>query len=579
MTTGIYPQEHNSGMRHLLLGVLAVALLSIPVCAQDGGDRSDLAVVGRIKTEAFENSQVMDTLEYLTDQYGPRLTVSPEWHEAADWAVKRLEGYGLENVRLEKWGTPGRSWSLKKASVEMLDPRYSPLVAAPLAWSDVTHGIKTGDAILTPYGTGRRVLDPKKAEDELDKFMAQWKGKLKGKIVLLSPVRHVEAATSSLFHRYTSQELSEMAEAPAPVSKVPVDLKNLKFPDTEDLQELVQFINSLPPSVREQFRKDREALAAKRAKFFQGEGVVAIINSDQRAHDSLLFAEAAGPYDAKDTLAVPTFVVTQEQYNRIVRLIGRKVPVKLRVELEAEISTDNQDAYNIVGEIPGGAKKDELVMVGGHFDSWHTGTGATDNGAGSAAMIEVMRILRTLNLKLDRTVRIALWSGEEEGLLGSKAYVQAHFGDPETMKLTEQHAKLSGYFNLDNGSGKIRGVYLQGNDAMRPVFDGWLSAFRDQGVTTVSIRNTGGTDHLSFDAVGLPGFQFIQDPLDYGTLTHHSDMDTYDHLQAADLMQAAAVIATVVYDAANRPEMLPRKELPKAWPKVESPVATSPGAN
>jgi Zn-dependent M28 family amino/carboxypeptidase len=336
------------------------------------------------------------------------------------------------------------------------------------------------------------------------------------------------------------------------------------------LQELIQFNDSLPPWVREQFRKKHELLSAKRAKFFKDEGVIAILNSDQRARDGLLFAEAAGPYDAKDTLAVPTFVVTQEQYNRMVRLIDRKVPVKAQVELEAEISKDNQDAYNIVGEIPGDTKKDELIMIGGHFDSWHSGTGATDNGAGSAVMIEVMRILKTLNLKLDRTVRLALWSGEEEGLLGSKAYVKEHFGDPETMNVTEQHARLAGYFNLDNGSGKVRGVYLQGNDAMRPVFDGWLSAFRDQGVSTVSIRNTGGTDHLSFDAVGLLGFQFIQDPLDYGTLTHHSDMDTFDHIQGPDLMQAAEVIATVVYDAANRPEMLPRKELPKPWPKSES---------
>jgi carboxypeptidase Q len=566
-------------MRNWLFGLLAVGSVCIPLCAQDRADRSDLAVVGRIKAEAFDNSQVMDTLQHLTDQYGPRLTASPEWHEAADWTVKRLQSYGVENARLEKWGSPARSWSLKRASVEMLEPRYSPLVAAPLAWSDMTHGMKTAEVLFARYGTGRRTLDPQKAAEELDKFMAEWKGKLKGKIVLLSPVRRVDPAAKPLFRRYTSQELSDLAEAPVPVLKVPVDLKNLKFPDTEDMQELTQFTASLPPWAREQLRKRREALAAKRAKFFQDEDVVAIINSDQRAHDSLLFAEAAGPYDAKETLAVPTFVVTQEQYNRILRLLDDKVPVKLRVDLEADISKENQDAYNIIGEIPGGAKKDELIMIGGHFDSWHTGTGATDNGAGSAVMMEVVRILKALNLRLDRTVRIALWSGEEEGLLGSKAYVKEHFGDPETMKLTEHHRKLSGYFNLDNGSGKIRGVYLQGNDAVRPVFEGWLSAFRDQGVTTVSIRNTGGTDHLSFDAVGLPGFQFIQDPLDYGTLTHHSDMDTLDHVQGPDLMQAAAVIATVVYDAANRPEMLPRKELPKPWPQPESPSATPSGTN
>ena len=202
-------------------------------------------------------------------------------------------------------------------------------------------------------------------------------------------------------------------------------------------------------------------------------------------------------------------------------------------------------------------------MIGGHFDSWHSATGATDNGAGSAVMMEVMRVLKALNLKMNRTVRIALWTGEEQGLLGSKAYVKQHFGDPDTMKITDEQAKLCGYFNLDNGSGKIRGVYLQGNDAMRPVFERWLAPFRDLGVSTITIRNTGGTDHLSFDAVGLPGFQFIQDPLDYETITHHSDIDTYDHAEPGDLMQAAAVIASVVYDAANNAEMLPRKPLPK----------------
>jgi carboxypeptidase Q len=552
-------------MRFPLLGALVLVAVSFSLSAQERGDGSDLAAVGRIKAEAFENSQVMETAEYLSDRYGPRLTASPEWREAADWAVKRLQSYGLENVHLEKWGAPGRGWSLKKASVEMLEPRYSSLVAAPLAWSDVTHGIETGDAVLALYGSGRRVPDPKKRQDELDKFIADWKGKLKGKIVLLSSVRPIEPGSKPLFTRYTNQELSDLADAPAPLPKVPVDLRNVKFPDTENVQELSQFNASLPPAVREQFRKENEATAARRAKFFKEEGVTAILQSDQRAHDGLLFAEAAGPYDAKDVMAPPTFVVTQEQCNRMVRLIERKQRVKVRVELGAEISKDNRDADNIVGEIPGSAKKDELIMIGAHFDSWHTGTGATDNGAGSAVMIEVMRILKALNLKLDRTVRIALWSGEEEGLLGSKAYVKEHFGDPETMQLTERHAKLSGYFNFDNGSGKIRGVYLQGNDAMRPIFDAWLAPFRDQGVSTVTIRNTGGTDHLSFDAVGLPGFQFIQDPLDYGTLTHHSDVDTYDHLQAPDLMQASAVIAAVVYDAANRPEMLPRKELPKAW--------------
>jgi Zn-dependent M28 family amino/carboxypeptidase len=234
----------------------------------------------------------------------------------------------------------------------------------------------------------------------------------------------------------------------------------------------------------------------------------------------------------------------------------------VQVSLRANQPQAAVDAQNIVAEIPGTRKPAEIVMVGAHFDSWHTGTGATDNGAGSAVMMEAVRILKALNLKMDRTVRIGLWSGEEQGLLGSKAYVKEHFGDPKTMKLTAEHARLSGYFNLDNGSGKIRGVYLQGNDAMRPLFERWLAPFRDLGVTTITIRNTGGTDHLSFDTVGLPGFQFIQDPLDYFTVTHHSNMDVYDHAVAADLMQASAIIASLVYDAATRPEMLPRKPAP-----------------
>ncbi len=462
---------------------------------------------------------------------------------------------------------------MKQYSVEMLDPRYVLLDAVALAWSDRTAG--TGDAVMAPFGNGRQENNPRKVEAELNKYIADWKGKLRGKIVLLSPLREVRPETQAQFSRYTDKELADTAAAPTPLAKL-ADLNNLVFPD--DPAEERRFLQSLPAPVRDQFAEQRREFAAKRARFLREEGVLAVLNTTNPSHDGLVFAQAAGSYDAKDTLAPATFTVTAEQYNRIARLLQKKVAVKLRVNLQTETSSTNQDSYNVVGEIPGGAKKDELVMIGAHLDSWHSGTGATDNAAGSAVMIEVMRILKALNLKLDRTVRIALWSGEEQGLLGSKAYVKEHFGDPETMKLTAAHARFSGYFNLDNGSGKIRGVYLQENDAMRPVFEQWLAPFRDQGVTTISIRNTGGTDHLSFDAVGLPGFQFIQDPLAYETVTHHSNMDTLDHIQAPDLMQAAAVIATVVYDAANRPELLPRKALPKPQPKLPSPGNVSGAA-
>jgi carboxypeptidase Q len=545
--------------RHLFVSLLAIVSLS----AQERGDRPDLSQVGRIKTEAFDNSQVMETLEYLTDVYGPRLTASPEFLEAAHWAAKRLESYGLQNVRLEKWGPFGRSWSLKQASLEMMEPRYAVLDAQPLAWSDNTSGPVTAETVLTPFGDGRQAQDPKKMQAQLDQYIAAWKGKLRGKIVMLNAKREVASDAQPFFARYTDKELSEIGLAPTPVA-ILADVKTLNFPD--DPAELRRYVQSLPSWVRDQLAEERRKITANRVKFWREEGVLAILSTSDTGHDGLVFAQAAGPYDAKDPLAPPSFVVTKEQYNRMLRLMEKKISVKLRLNLQADCPSGNVDSYNVTGEIPGGAKKDELVMVGAHLDSWHSGTGATDNAAGSAVMIETMRILKTLNLNLDRTVRIALWSGEEQGLLGSKAYVKEHFGDPATMKLTQEQAKLSGYFNVDNGSGKIRGVYLQGNDAMRPIFEQWLAPFRDQGVSTISIRNTGGTDHLSYDAVGLPGFQFIQDPLDYDTVTHHSNMDTVDHVQAADLMQAAAVVATVVYNAANRPEMLPRKALPKPAP-------------
>ncbi|HYL35304.1 MAG TPA: M20/M25/M40 family metallo-hydrolase [Bryobacteraceae bacterium] len=537
--------------------ILVLAFV-IPAVAADS---VDLAVVNRIKAEAFERSKVMEHLENLTDVYGPRLTASPEFKEAVDWAAGRLKDYGLANVHLEKWGPFGRSWSLEKFALELTAPRYSLLAAAPLAWSASTNGMVSGEPIFAPLATSEII---NRSEANLEQYIQKYRGKLRGKILLISePVRNVSDAESRPeLRRYTDAELSELTIAPAPVPKMKIDLANLVVP--EDLEERLRFNASLPPEAQDELRRRRDELTAKRNRFLLDEGVLAVVEDDRRARDAIAFAEAAGSHDAKDPLAPPMFVATSEHYNRIVRLLQNKTKVEMQVNLKARVSEGAVDAYNLVGEIPGGAKRDEIVMVGAHFDSWHSGTGATDNAAGSAVMMEVMRILKALNLKLDRTVRIALWSGEEQGLLGSKAYVREHFGDPKTMKLTGAHAKLSGYFNLDNGSGKIRGVYLQGNDAMRPLFEQWFEPFRDLGVSAITIRNTSGTDHLSFDAVGLPGFQFVQDPLDYSTVTHHSEMDVYDHAIAGDLMQAAAVIASVVYDAANRPEMLPRKPLPKA---------------
>jgi len=547
--------SYTSGMPNATL----LLLLTLPAWTQE---RVDLGLVDRIKTEAFDHSKVMDHLYQITEVHGPRLTWSSGYQDAANWAAAELKRMGIENVHMEKWAPAGRSWTLQQSSVELLEPRYQELSAVPLAWSASTSGPVTGELVLAPFSSSFRD-GPKKHAEVLKAYQAKWSGKLRGKTVLLSVPRVPEPQTKPQFRRYTAAELSDMGNATEPTPKLTAKtLDELEWP--ENPEDFGRFFSSLPNSLMEQAFDLYDEAVAERARFLAKEGAAGVLLGDQRAHEGMLFAEAAGSFKSADTLSPPTFVITAEQYDRVARAVERKLPVTVRMNLKAAISDSDVDGMNIIGEIPGGRRKDEVVMIGAHFDSWHTGGGATDNGAGSAVMMEVMRILKTLHLPLDRTVRIGLWGGEEEGLFGSRAYVKEHFADPKTMSVTAQHAKLSGYFNLDNGSGKIRGVYLQGNEAMRPVFETWLAPFRDLGVSTITIRNTGGTDHLSFNAVGLPGFQFIQDPLDYGTITHHSDMDTYDHAIAADLMQASAVIATVVYEAANGKEMLPRRELPKA---------------
>ena len=537
------------------------AILTLPAFAPSfAQDRPDLSVIDRIKTEAFDRSKVMDTLYQITEVRGPRLTASPQFDNAAAWTVSQLREYGLQNVHLEKWGPFGRSWSLEHSSLELLEPSYQRLEAIPLAWSSSTNGEVTGDPVIAPWKISMRD-GPKKVREALDAYKAKWTGKLRGKIVLLSEAKIPKPATAAPFTRFTENQLRDIGNAPDPAARKQVkSLADLEWPTSPE--DVTAFLRSLPAPLMDQVYDLSDSIRKERAAFFSKENAVALLLDDARSHDGRLFAEQAGPWQAADTQAPPTFVITAEQYDRVARAVERKLPVRVRLSLKAQASAQDVMAANIVGEIPGQEKKDEIVMIGAHFDSWHSGTGTTDNGAGSAVMIEVTRILTSLKLKMDRTVRIALWSGEEQGLLGSKAYVKEHFADPKTMHVTAEHGKISGYFNLDNGSGKIRGVFLQGHDAMRPVFESWLAPFRDMGLSTISIRDTGGTDHLSFNAVGIPGFQFIQDPLDYSTVTHHSNMDTYDHAIPEDLMQASAVIASIVYDAANRKEMLPRRALP-----------------
>jgi hypothetical protein len=447
----------------------------------------------------------------------------------------------------------------------MLEPSYAPLRGIPLAWSGSTDGPVSGPLVRAPLferWERSKAWDLEELEPAIDAYIEAHRGKLGGTIVLLSAEPEIEPATTPDSTRLDAQELAELAEAPTPSPEPEWDWPDLEVP--RDPQKRKEWFAHAPVDVQESLWSRRNKAYARLIRFLKEEGVAAALTADSRGSGALFFAEDVGPFWEKDAPVPPAVVVlAPEQYARIIRLVEHEIPVKVELDVRVAFHDDDLDGYNVVAEIPGGAKRDEVVMVGGHLDSWHAGTGATDDATGCAVAMEAVRILKTLDLKLDRTVRVALWSGEEQGIYGSRGYVRKHYGDAVTMELLPEHETFSGYFNLDNGSGKIRGVYLQENDMMRPIFSAWLAPFADEGVGTISIRNTGGTDHLSFDAVGLPGFQFIQDPLDYETRTHHSDVDVYDHAVPADLMQAAAVMASVLYNAANRDEKLPRKPLPE----------------
>jgi hypothetical protein len=518
--------------------ILLLTVASIPLLLLAAEEKVDLSVINRIKAEAFDNSKVMDDMFYLTDVDGPRLTGSPGYKAAADWVVQRMTEYGLQ-AKEEKWGPFGRGWANKHFEAHMIEPQYQPLIGVPLAWTGSTDGVVTGEPMSVTI----------RAEADLEKY----KGKLKGKVILMADPRQLPFRTEAPGHRYTNEELAQEAAAPPP--REPFGFRGGPR-------------GGQPPASPEEARARRDEqrkLQDRIGEFLKEEGALVLLSSS-RGDGGTIFAQSGGSYDPKKPVAIASVVLTAEHYNRIARLMEHKIPVKLQFNIQNEIFENELDSVNVIAEIPGGRKKDEVVMLGAHLDSWHGGTGATDNAAGSAVVMEASRILKSLNLTMDRTVRMALWSGEEEGLLGSRAYVKEHFGDRETMKLAAEHSKLAGYFNFDNGTGKIRGIYLQGNDMARPIFEAWLAPFKDLGASVVSIRNTGGTDHQSFDAVGLPGFQFIQDPIEYDTRTHHSNMDVFDHVQAGDLMQASAIMASFVYNAAMRDEMLPRKPLPKPQP-------------
>ena len=559
--------------RILLLGSLAVLIPAVPLLlAQQQSERIDLNLIHRLKTAELSGGgagggggrggrgparvPIMETLYNLTDRYGPRLTNSPQFRAAGDWAAGQLKEWGMSNVHLEAFSTQpppappenanpdagGRggatpraaipSWELVGYSGAMVEPSYMPIIGYPQAWSGGTNGPVTGEVVMVP---------PIQTMADMDKLH----GTLTGKMVLTVSEVDLPLPTAPMAHRYTDEELNGLVPEVFPAGRGG------------------RGGNPNQPNMTPQ---ERQAFQRRQTTFFKDEGALATITASARGQSGIVFANNGASRNGDPTRNIPALAITAEHYNRIARLVDHKVPVKLTFDIKVKWDTAKTDSFNVIAEIPGATKPGEIVMVGGHFDSWHMGTGATDNAVGSTVAMEVMRILKSLNLKMDRTVRMALWGGEEEGELGSAAYVKDHFADPVDMKLKPEHDGFAGYFNIDNGAGKIRGIYLQGDEAVRPIFEQWFAAIKDLTPGVVTIRNTGGTDHQSFDAVGLPGFQFVQDPLDYETRTHHSNADTYDRIQQADLEQMAIIEAYFVYNAATRPDKLPRKDLPLPRP-------------
>lgn len=526
--------------------LLLSALLVLPAFAQEP---VDLDVVTRIRLEGYHRSKAKEILSEMCDVVGPRLTGSPSYRKASGWAQKKMSDWGLANVHAESFAPFGRGWTYGKTAVTMRAPETAVLAALPKAWTPGTNGPKRGTVVFAKL---------EKAED-----LEKWKGKLAGKVVLLDDAPERKPREKADVQRYTAERLEEVARFET----------NVRYGG--------------PRRDRKKFIEERD-FAEKRLKFLSEEKALASITAS-RGEDGTIFVQQGASWEEGKPSGPTALSMAAEAYGRLFRLVKMKKEVELEIEVEAAFTDpDPEAAANVLGEIPGTDRKGEVVMLGGHLDSWHGGTGATDDGAGVAIAMEAIRILKVLDLHPKRTIRVALWGGEEQGLLGSRAYVARHFAsrpeptDPEEKKLPgwmrrdagpltfhPEWKTLAGYFNVDNGAGKIRGIYTQENAAARPIFEAWLEPLKDLGATALTNRSTGGTDHLSFDAVGLPGFQFIQDELDYETRTHHSNVDVVERAPDADLQEAAVVLASFVWEAASRPAMLPRKPVPPARPREE----------
>ncbi|HEX8616643.1 MAG TPA: M20/M25/M40 family metallo-hydrolase [Thermoanaerobaculia bacterium] len=521
-------------MKKPSLGRIVALTVALTAVSLPAAEAPDLQLVSRIRNEGFRNSKVMSYAQTLTDTIGGRLTGSPNMKKANDWTRETLAQMGLANAHLEPYEF-GRGWTSEYVYAHMLTPDAQQLYALPLAWSPSTNGLVRGKVV--------------KAKLETKEDLEKNKGKLAGAIVMIAEPKEMPPQSDPALDRYDEKELAE--------------LYGYEIPTPRDDARRSDYFR------RREFRK---ALA----QFAMDEKIAAVIQPGS-GEGGVFRAQSAGTWRTDEPAGVPAIALAPEHYARIARLIDAKTEVELEVESRTRFH-DDKTAWNTIAELPGSDKRGEVVMLGAHLDSWHTSTGATDNASGVAVMMEAMRILKSLGVTPKRTIRIALWSGEEQGLLGSRAYVEQHFAtratpkDPEQAKLpiwarTEkgtlqpkpEHAKLSAYFNLDNGTGKIRGIFAEENAAVVPLFNAWFAPLHDLGATTVTMRNTPSTDHASFDEAGLPGFQFIQDDVEYERRTHHTNWDSFERLQREDLMQAAVVVATFAWEAANRDQMLPRK--------------------
>ena len=532
----------SSISRVLVIAGAVTVLIGVSAVAQP----LDHATLAAIRDEGLRRSQAMDHISWLSDVYGPRVTGTPAIEQARIWTMEKLRAWGLSNVHEERF-VFGHGWSLERFHAHMVEPQVMPIIGYPRSWSSSTDGTVTAEVTRVDIRT----------EADFERY----RGTLRGKIVLPQPEREVPMLEGDLVLRMTDEQLVEASRT------------------------------QVPPPVRGRRRGQGDRGAGgglsfndRLQQFYLEEGVVAVLDrgSDrvmmgagsglpyqtQRTDGGTIFVGRGGPRDENAGTVVPSVTLAVEHYNRMVRILERDVPVRFELNVETTFHDETDavgqmNAFNIFAEIPGTDLADEVVMIGAHFDTTHAGTGATDNATGVAAMMEAMRILQTIGAHPRRTIRLALWGAEEQGLLGSRDYVRRHFGDPQTMRLLPAHGTLSGYFNIDNGSGRLRGIWLQENFAVAPVFEGWIASLHDLGVTTLGPRSVSGTDHVSFDAVGLPGFQFIQDRLEYNARTHHSNMDVVDRVQRDDVVQMVVVATIFAYNTAMRDELLPRKALPQ----------------